>query len=119
AITLVLSRNLRNHAPLVYCRVGRTDEGTALTGLELWLRRLGPQPELLRRALEELTQHEAQVPPPTDSLKAHYLGLRERLAAPSSWLWNILPASSPLGHLEADLVALAAQVPWEKARQTR
>jgi hypothetical protein len=116
--TLALSRNLRNKALEISCQSGRVVEYTALRGLDEWLDRLGPQPDLLRRALQELNQHEVQVPTLADSIKAEYLVLRDRLEDPARWVIPHAAHDSWTG-LERELITMSWQTPWEKERATR
>jgi hypothetical protein len=115
---LALSRNLRHQTVAAFYQMGQTVEATALHGLDRWLDRLGAQPDLLRRALDELNRHEEESPPATDPIKAEYLTLRERLDDPARWFY-IVASSSATAELERDLIGLALQTPWERERATR
>src|SRR5205823_1520729 len=64
---LALSRHVRNKAPSYDYMIGVGIEKHAIDALERWLQQVGPRPELLRRAVQELTRHEAAVPPYIDS----------------------------------------------------
>jgi hypothetical protein len=108
---LGLSRQLRNDAPSSAYRAGAGAEAAALDGLQHWLRQLGPRQDLLKRALEGLTRHEIQTPPVTGCIKAEYLVLRDTLSS--------LRAAAPRESLEARLILLAREVPWEKGRERR
>jgi hypothetical protein len=114
---LALSRNLRCQAVTAFYLQGQTVETIALTGLDRWLDRVGPQAILLRRALEALNRHEEETPPATESIQAEYLILRERLDDPARWL--VTDYSSETAGLERDLITLALQTPWERERATR
>ena len=119
---LALSRNLRHRALQMSYRTGRGAEETALRGLDQWLDKLGPRPKLLRRALNELTRHEDQTPPPTEYLEAEYVNLLRRFdAVPHELFPSSKKATSreSLSGLNTELVALAWQTPWERARQIR
>jgi hypothetical protein len=110
-VVLGLSRQLRHKAIMISYLVGAAVESTALTGMDRWLRDLGPRPPLLRSALAELTRHEAQLPPLADCVKASYLMfLNERD--------NLMtrPRQDPVAFV---LIAVASKVPWEEQRVTR
>jgi hypothetical protein len=116
--TLALSRNLRHGAREATAQVGRSVESLAFQGFDHWLDQLGPQPELLRRALQALSQHEAQVPTLADSIKAEYLVFRDRMDDPARWL---IPESEHehVAGFERELIAMSWQTAWEKERAIR
>lgn len=106
AILLALSRQLRSHTAADAYLMGVAVEKRALESLALWQQRLGAQPKLLTRALEELTRHEAQIPPLTDQVKAQYLAFR----------FTTQPRAV---YQDRDWPAVLLQAPWEKCRLTR
>ncbi|HEV3260039.1 MAG TPA: hypothetical protein VG013_24435, partial [Gemmataceae bacterium] len=114
---LALSRHLRHRAVQISYMVGRAEEAVALRGLDLWLDRLGPRPRLLRRALDELTRHEAQTPPPSEYVKAEYVAVRSQFDNLPRQLFQDNRRSPP--SWEADLLVAAWQTPWERARHLR
>ena len=105
---LALSRQVRNHAPPDALDDGYLMEAVALTGVHLWLQKLGPDRELLRSALAVLQQHEADVPDPADAVKAEFLVYRNTDHSPA--------AGTPLVR---ELLTGARQAPWERERQRR
>jgi hypothetical protein len=105
---LALSRHLRHHAPAYAYLEGVEVERVALTGLGHWLNRIGPQPKLLRRALDELNAHEAGLPSATEVLAAEYIRFREAL-----------DKGRVAGTRGGDTEALLAQTPWELQRARR
>jgi hypothetical protein len=120
AVILALSRHMRNHATVKDYAAGASVESVALRTLDHWIQKLGPRAELLQKALEELSQHEARIPSTTDNIKAQYLLARNSLAAPSTWLgWFLGSPRQPTDHFLVELMTLSSQVPWEQARQTR
>ncbi len=72
-IGLALARNLQNHAPLLVVHAGRAAERVWPDPLDCWLEKLKDHPELLKRTLEILRRHEAELPNPADPVKAEYL----------------------------------------------
>ncbi len=117
---LALSRNLRNRPVAVSYLVGLALESAALNTVDLWLQALGPQPDLLRRALDVLNRHEADLPPLVDLEKAEYVMYRSQFQNPASLLFSSLRS---VRHAEpatdAQLLAMGWHVPWEKARRDR
>jgi hypothetical protein len=115
---LALSRNLRHLATQATYQEGQAVEAIALQGLDRWLERLGPQADLLQRALEELNQHEEETPGASEPVKAEYLILRGRLDQPAAGLfYNSGYSATAL--LERDLVSLTLLTPWERERAVR
>jgi hypothetical protein len=114
---LALSRQLRSRALPFSWTIALEVEKTALEALDRWLARLGPEPDLLRRALDEVGRHEQALPPAGDAVKADYLMLRSTLDDPHDLLsWYGGPDRSPAGQVTHDLLLTAWQAPWEKAR---
>jgi hypothetical protein len=68
---------------------------------------VGRQRELLRRALDELTEHESATPPVEDVLGAEYFRLREQVD------------KGTIGPQNGQIGAVLMQVPWEAARARR
>ncbi len=105
---LALSRHVRNAAPIIFLYAGDEMETTALIGLRSWLRKVGPDRELLGKALTMLKDHQDAVPDPVNSIKTQYAIDRAEVPAfarPSDFL--------------TELLANCYQVPWEKERQLR
>jgi hypothetical protein len=105
---LALSRQVKNHAPWEGLMDGHSMERIALSGVRLWLEKLGPDRELLRAAVEVLRQHESQLPPATDVIKADFLVYHNSDHPPTG--------ETPLVR---ELLGVARQAPWEKERQRR
>jgi hypothetical protein len=89
-------------------------------GVERWLERLGPRPDLLRRALHLLHEHGLARPRERrEQSQANLLVARNSIERPEAWLSEELEAhSKDRGSLTA-LVALAWRTPWEQARLQR
>jgi hypothetical protein len=105
---LALSRHMKNNAPVwveYYCQ---EMDSIVFRGMSSWIRNVGPDPQLLHAALRVLKDHAANTPDPANNVKAMHLldGKREPL-----------PRKDP--HLVGELLALSAQVPWERERQLR
>jgi hypothetical protein len=114
---LGLSRQLRSGGTSLAWQAGVAVEQTALTGLDHWLERVGPRPELLREALAELSRHEQALPEAPDAVLADYLSCREMLDNPSVLLELCgYEDRSPPQRLNAALLTTAWEAPWEKAR---
>jgi hypothetical protein len=115
ALILTLSRNMRNNAVLLMALNGVRGDRVALEGINHWLKKVGPQPDLLRRALDELTRHEELLPPFADHVKAEYVAavVNCRLGPPTA------EGKSTFLQPEVNLLTLAWQVPWEQERWRR
>lgn len=126
-ISLALSRNVQNHAPLENLRAGRQAELVCVNALDRWLEKLSDHPELLERARDVLLQHEAQLPDENDVLKTAYLitrntlnGLPEKLVEMEiSGTSNHPLVNAELQKAEVDLVSLLWRIPWEHERHQR
>jgi hypothetical protein len=118
-VALAVVRNLRNHATAPWYAAALDLEGRTLQTFGLWLDRLGRRPRLLRRALDELTRHEAQLPPFSDHLKADYLLVIHTLNTPASMARYETKASAGELVAQSQLAVWARQVPWEQERVTR
>jgi hypothetical protein len=113
-VLLPLSRHMRNRAPgLSYYR-GVMVQSNALRGLERWLANGKHNAQSVHRALDELTRHEAEVPPPSEAVKAEYARFR--------YQFDALPHElRPSGYSEMELEMASASwaTPWEQQRQLR
>lgn len=131
-ISLALSRNVQNHAPLENVRIGRQAEVICVDALDRWLEKLPGHPELLERVRDILFQHEAQLPEEDDVLQTAYLitlntlkGMPEKLVELEiSGLELGGTRNHPLGNVELqkaelDLVRLLWYTPWEHERHQR
>jgi ABC-type transport system involved in multi-copper enzyme maturation permease subunit len=107
---LAVARNLQNGAPLFSAYTGRNIEARVLHGARLWLEK-AKRPDLLRRVLDILLDHESKLPDPVRCRYAEHLMARNSLDDPS------ILGSRP--SWETSLFALAWQVPWEAERNRR
>src|SRR5207302_5757491 len=97
--------------------VGLALEWTALRGIDQWLSKLGPRPNLLRTALSDLQHHEKQSPDQLDSIKADYYLKRHD---PASFFGIVmLDSSREAVKPERLLLQKLAESPWERERQLR
>lgn len=101
---LALSRQVQQHAPGQVYWTGDFMQNQALDALEAWQNQAANDPKLLKRALKELMQHDALLPPPADQVKASYLAFRADLDALNG---------------AYSLPMVAFQAPWERARLER
>jgi hypothetical protein len=119
---LALSRHLRHATTEASYFNGNSVEAMAIFGFDRWLDRLGRNlqhgRELIRRALEELNQHEAETPPATEPIRVEYCLLQDRLDDAARWLFANADYSAP-ANLERGLVMLALRTPWERERARR
>src|SRR5262249_27585646 len=111
---LALARNMRHRTILQSVSASTQRESRALTGLERWLERLDGRPDLLRRALEELTRHAEEPPIDLEEVRAaDYLVALNRFSDPRS-LINVDGRNNlfSLGAVESiDFLQFAVQVP--------
>jgi hypothetical protein len=115
-LMLALSRQLRNYALTVSYGYGRQLELKALSALDRWLATRRP-PDLLRRAVKMLTQHEQQIPPVSLSVSAEDTRMRHALESGSLFKSDNSPAAGI--SQEIDLAASLWSAPWERSRYTR
>jgi hypothetical protein len=120
-VALALARNLENDAPTVAVSVARAIEATQLDALDRWLEQLAGRPDLLRRVLSVLRAHEAQAhKSATTHRLADYLIALNNLDSPEEWLpLSVNQRGSAVQTAELSALALAWQVPWERARLER
>jgi hypothetical protein len=124
-IALALSRNLEHHS---------SPSGTFFLGLhvarvwpaavDLWLKKQRGRPDLLRRALQTLLDHEAKLPDEQEQFRADYLIIRNTLeSSPDQLLDQILPDHSKerkeAREAELRTVVLLWLFPWEQERHWR
>jgi hypothetical protein len=125
-IALALSRNLQHHAPsLIVLFQGRAMERFWPAAVDQWLKKLRGRPDLLRRALQALIDHEAKLPDEREPEKADYLIARNTLMnTPDQLLDNAirhLPQKKDEGYRQAEVQTAAVLwlIPWEQARHQR
>jgi len=91
-----------------------------LHGVRNWLERLGNRPDLLRRVLTLLTEHDrVYMNDSDDPLRAHYLLARNTVNHPESWASEMGTRREGERNPLAVLVVLAWEAPWEQARLQR
>jgi hypothetical protein len=93
-------------------------EVSALRGLDSWLARGKPAPDLLRRVLDELNRHAAQTPPALDCLQTECFRAGGLLGNPTAWAFRSGGDRVPETWL-ADGIALSLTTPWEDERKRR
>jgi hypothetical protein len=123
---LVAVRTGRNRGGLQAAHTALDGEDALLGGLSEWLDRLHGRADLLRPVLADLIRHEAGMPTGTDdAFWAEQVLLRNTLDRVGSWLPRYLDpraavdSASPRAEAEANLVAFAWNIPWERARRER
>jgi hypothetical protein len=126
-ISLVLSRNVQNHAPPLLVRFGRQAELACVNALDRWLEKLPGHPELLGRVRDILLQHLAQVPDEIDVLRTTYLIAQNTLEqnpeavaeGEIGAMRERMRAIPELQRGEMELVSLLWRIPWEHERHQR
>jgi hypothetical protein len=117
---LVLSRTLRNKAPLAGYLAGVATEQSALDGVDLWLAHEKPAPAHLARLLDDLNRHAAQVPTPRDCLEGEAYRAAGMLEIPTIWSLNTRGAADRIPEpWLARGVVLSLEIPWEAERRDR
>lgn len=106
---LALANHVRNYGPTISLLVGNSIEAITLEQLDRWLAKGKPGSELLRQALQQMTEYEQRVPPIEQTLHVEYL----------TALHSLDNIDLLLGERFSPLVKLSRQVPWEKERQWR
>ncbi len=102
-------------------------EEIILEGINDWLANLNGHTELLKPLLEVLTRHEREMPDGLDdAFWAERVILRNTLQRVGSWLPPLLDPKatkgtppSPKADAEAEVIAIAWNVPWERVRRER
>jgi hypothetical protein len=119
-VVLALSRQLRHNAVPGSRQIGEGVEQLALDSLDRWLDRLGKKPELVREVLADLGEHEAAVPPLTDSVKVLYLAAQNSLRTPPQLIslngWDDRQAAP---EISGTLATISWEMPWEQERSRR
>ena len=120
---VVLARNLRNGGGHLALVVGIEVERIALVAADGWLERRGTPPDQMNALARVATEADDRAPfDPRPHLLSDRFIIRGVMQAPNQWLTGVLdlrgrdPESAAA---EADLVALAWAVPWEKERTRR
>lgn len=122
-IVLALGRSLRDQSTVVSLLTGQAVGHIALFGADRWLEARDGRPDLLREAIGVLRGDDEAAPfDPTPHFLAERYILREALKSPGQWLpvQITLPGQDrDAVAAEADLVAFAWTVPWERERTRR
>jgi hypothetical protein len=124
---LAAVRTGRNRGGVLAVSFSLDCEEALFSGLTEWADRLDGRPDLLRQVVTELGRHETEMPTGTDdAFWAEQVLLRNTMERVASWLPrildprpNALEGTSPQVDAEANLVAFAWNVPWERARRER
>jgi hypothetical protein len=131
AAWLAVVRTTRNDSLAISTLVSRGMELQVYQALDRWLERLDGRPDLLRAALAAVREHERTDPYDPQAVQlAHQVVARNAVLAPSGWMPNYFDEirhghrdrsgiASPTAETEANLVAFAWTVPWEKERLRR
>lgn len=118
---LALGNNLCNKSVSISYQVCLEMQGVALHGLERWREQVKSEPALLRRALDALTKHEAELPPLADAVKADYLVLQNTAEQPTGLVVHLGDSAYLNWQATSRMKALerARLFPWEQERWRR
>jgi hypothetical protein len=123
-IGLALARNLQNHTPPDIFHAGRAAERAWRDALDHWLEKLKGHPELLKRVLAILREHEAALPDEADPVKAEYLVHLNTLDQEPELFIRLGPniqvdKNDHLREAEINVATLLWLIPWEHERHRR
>jgi hypothetical protein len=123
-IGLALSRNFQHHMSSSNSIGGEFAATLWQSAVDLWLKRLKGRPDLLKRALQILIDHEAKLPDGNEPEKVDYLiDLNTLTERPEEILAMAIPISpkstQEFRDTELQLTALFWRFPWEQARHQR
>jgi hypothetical protein len=125
---LAVARSARAKSMRMAVRRAMETEDVLLRGLADWLRQAPARADLYRALLADLLRHERETPVgPEDAYWAHQVILRNTMDRIGNWVGQHRlttsragpAASDPQAESEAELVALAWNVPWERGRRER
>jgi ABC-type transport system involved in multi-copper enzyme maturation permease subunit len=126
ALVLNLSRNTRNKSVQGCALAGRRAERRAVTALQRWLERLRGREDLLAKVEAELAAHDAACGNDLASVRlADQVVLRNTIARSGEVLrrqWRSADVGDDARQrmdVEADLVGIGWQMPWEVERHER
>jgi hypothetical protein len=124
--TIALARNIRNGSGIVGLAAALDVERIALVAADRWLERLASDAKAAdaARALTQASASTDDLPEfdPRPHILADRYVMRELLKAPSNWLTAVLTphgTATEYAVPEADLIAFAWNVPWERERTRR
>jgi len=119
-VLLAVVRTTRTSGPTVAVMFANSVEEATLRGVQHWLTGLRGRPELLRQMLRTLQDHERlDTYTPRRTELASQVGLRNGVTGPGFWLPRAVGLSRGGSRDEADVVAFAWAVPWERERLRR
>jgi hypothetical protein len=131
---LAACRTARHHTLPVVELIANSLEWNAYRALDRWLEKLDGHPELVQQALDVVRKHHAaDVLTPDSALMAEQVVYQNMIDAPGTWLPNLLERirssrpwddvvpvrAGPLAETEANVMAFAWAVPWERERLRR
>jgi hypothetical protein len=120
ALIFMLSRTLRNKAPLDSYLVGIELEDKALNGLDDWLARGMPDAQVLRQVLVELNRHAKETPPPSDCVKTECYRSGGVVENPAMWTFSTPGGNGRMPERWlANGIAVSLEAPWEAERKMR
>lgn len=130
---LAVTRNARTMQPAFVHRIGMAAEVPIFDAVEIWLARAWDRPDLVRRVLDLLKDHERTCPrDPRDAFIADRMIDRNTLNTVSQWApkelelhFGGIPTSASYSpakqkaEIESELAGFAVVVPWERERFRR
>lgn len=116
ALALAVSRQQTSWAHSWPRHVGSTTEEHAFMALAQWLLGPGRMPDVLRRVIEVLVRHEAELPSRRQTLAVDYVAAQRSVMHPDFPSW---PPRDWRENLFRILYFSAEQVPWERERYRR
>ena len=122
-VATTLSRTLRNGSVVASYVIGLEIERLSLLALDRWLEQLPATSDRPQKMIELVMVLEPTTPfDPAPYFLAERHVLRDAMNAPAQWLPSVVTmpgVSQESSAAEADLVALAWAVPWERERTRR
>ncbi len=119
-VLLAAVRTTRTSGPPMAVMTANSVEEATFRGVHHWLKALRGHPELLRQVLTTLLDHErVDTYTPRRTELASQVALRNGITGPGSWLPRTLALLGGPSREEADVIAFAWAVPWEKERLRR
>ena len=119
-VLLAVVRTTRTSGPPIAVVYADAVEGATYRGVDHWLKALRGRPDLLRQVLTTLLDHERiDTSSPRRTELASQVALRNGVTGPGSWLPRTLGLLGGPSREEADVIAFAWAVPWERERLQR